>query len=445
MPNPFINGSSSEKLYAVYHGMKQRCYNPASEYYFRYGGRGIKICDEWLDSYETFRAWAMENGYEEGLSIDRIENDSDYSPTNCRWVDQEMQNNNKENNVYITYKSHRFTINKWAEITGLSNRTIGNRLYSGWPSEKILRIPPNAGFDSSEFLCWNIPVEYEKFNTYVAGVHKEITDTIDQMRLYRYIEEDYDADFDMQLGQRYDRLTLKEYVGRSKVGHKYYLCECTCGNIGIYRLDHLYTGRTTSCGCYNREKSLKHGLGDKPIYHVRHHLLDICYNPKHNDYKNYGQRGIGVCKEWRNEIDGMENFYAWAMENGYDESKSVFLLDQSADFSPENCIFMDKSLIRNFRRDAKYLTVGEYTYPLGMWLLITGHKKDTIVDRIAKGWSDEDVILTAPRGIPGVDKIEFTVPEEYLPMNCYGKMNRSNGYKFENDGRLMKGKIKDEK
>lgn len=83
------------KLYRVYWGMRQRCYNPNQKHYNRYGGRGITVCDEWLNSYESFYKWAIDNGYSEGLTIDRINNDGNYEPGNCRWTTQKIQNQNK--------------------------------------------------------------------------------------------------------------------------------------------------------------------------------------------------------------------------------------------------------------------------------------------------------------------------------------------------------------
>lgn len=85
----------SRRLASIYNGMKQRCYNTNRPNYGYYGGRGITICDEWLNSFQAFRAWSMDNGYQEGLSIDRIDNDGNYEPKNCRWVSMKEQAANK--------------------------------------------------------------------------------------------------------------------------------------------------------------------------------------------------------------------------------------------------------------------------------------------------------------------------------------------------------------
>lgn len=92
---------SSSKLYKVWQGMKTRCYNKNFIYYKNYGGRGIKICDEWLDNFNTFYKWAINNGYKEGLTIDRINNDGIYEPSNCRWITRAEQNRNQRKNKRV--------------------------------------------------------------------------------------------------------------------------------------------------------------------------------------------------------------------------------------------------------------------------------------------------------------------------------------------------------
>ena len=91
---------TNTKLYYVWKGMKQRCYNPNNKYYYNYGGRGITICDKWKDDFEEFYKWSVKNGYVENAlhkscTIDRINNDGNYEPSNCRWVDMKIQSNNR--------------------------------------------------------------------------------------------------------------------------------------------------------------------------------------------------------------------------------------------------------------------------------------------------------------------------------------------------------------
>lgn len=127
------------KLHWVWSAMKERCDNPNVGQYNNYGGRGIKVCEEWYD-LSKFHKWAIASGYEEGrkLSIDRIDNNKNYCPENCRWVDQKTQSRNKRNNVILTYNSESRTLVEWAEIIGIHHDTLRGRLRRGWNAEKTL-------------------------------------------------------------------------------------------------------------------------------------------------------------------------------------------------------------------------------------------------------------------------------------------------------------------
>ena len=92
------HGKANTRLYKVWKAMKARCNNPNNKRYSSYGGRGIKVCDEWQNSFQAFYDWAIANGYREGLSIDRVNNDGNYEPTNCRWATASEQQKNKRKN-----------------------------------------------------------------------------------------------------------------------------------------------------------------------------------------------------------------------------------------------------------------------------------------------------------------------------------------------------------
>lgn len=137
-PTTTKHNKCNTKLYRVYYGIKQRCYNKKYHQYQDYGGRGVKICDEWLNDFETFYNWAMNNNYREGLTIDRIDVNGDYEPDNCRWSDRKTQAQNRRNNIYLTYEGKTQTMKQWAEELGINYNTIKSRHYKSCDTKYIL-------------------------------------------------------------------------------------------------------------------------------------------------------------------------------------------------------------------------------------------------------------------------------------------------------------------
>lgn len=129
-----------KRLYNIWLGMRERCYSKNHVAFARYGGRGISVCDEWND-YTNFRAWAMASGYSEKLTLDRIDNDSDYSPANCRWATSKEQANNRCTNRVLEINGIAHNIQNWCEITGLPRSIADGRLRRGWSAEKTFTTP----------------------------------------------------------------------------------------------------------------------------------------------------------------------------------------------------------------------------------------------------------------------------------------------------------------
>ena len=120
---------TKNRLYRIWSEMKRRCENSDRHNYRNYGGRGIKVCQEWKSSFETFREWALNNGYSDELSIDRIDNGGNYEPSNCHWVTDKEQANNKRSNKLIAYKGEKHTLAQWCYIFGLDYSVVYMRLY----------------------------------------------------------------------------------------------------------------------------------------------------------------------------------------------------------------------------------------------------------------------------------------------------------------------------
>lgn len=125
------HNESKLRIYKIWSYMRKRCYNENSSNYCNYGGRGISVCDEWNNSYEAFRDWAINNGYEDSLSIDRIDVNGNYEPDNCRWVTDAAQANNRRNTVYYTHDGQTRSVSEWASIYGINYKTLLKRIKSG--------------------------------------------------------------------------------------------------------------------------------------------------------------------------------------------------------------------------------------------------------------------------------------------------------------------------
>jgi hypothetical protein len=127
--------------------MKQRCTNPNDPSYKNYGGRGITICDDWLNDTDLFVDWAIENGYKKGLTIDRIDNNGNYCPENCRWVDMYVQANNKRDNILVTYNDKTKSLRAWCRELQLPYRKTHKRyVMYGWSIERCFAEKERIGF-----------------------------------------------------------------------------------------------------------------------------------------------------------------------------------------------------------------------------------------------------------------------------------------------------------
>lgn len=133
--------SKGNRLYRIWQAMKRRCYNPKAAFYKDYGGRGIKVCDQWMHDFPAFRDWALANGYADNLTIDRIDEEGSYCPENCRWATAKQQVNNRRITKRLTYNGKTQSLSEWADATGIAHATIEGRLKRGWSIERALTEP----------------------------------------------------------------------------------------------------------------------------------------------------------------------------------------------------------------------------------------------------------------------------------------------------------------
>ena len=127
-----------KRICSIWLGMRYRCNSKGCKVYKDYGGRGIKICAQWDDFY-VFQEWSLSHGYSADKSIDRIDNDGDYCPENCRWTDMKTQGNNRRNSRYYTYRGEIHTLAEWARKTGIPWWVLDDRIKKGKPPDEVFK------------------------------------------------------------------------------------------------------------------------------------------------------------------------------------------------------------------------------------------------------------------------------------------------------------------
>jgi hypothetical protein len=132
---------SHKRLKQCYADMKRRCYSTNNVMYHRYGGRGIAVCDEWRTSFQDFFLWALANGYADNLTLDRVDTDKDYCPSNCRWADMKTQQRNRSTNHSVTYNGETHTAKEWSEITGVQYDVLLWRLRNWSDLDRVFLSP----------------------------------------------------------------------------------------------------------------------------------------------------------------------------------------------------------------------------------------------------------------------------------------------------------------
>lgn len=133
-----IHGGKGTRLYECWRQMRYRCENPNNQAYAYYGGRGITVCDEWHD-FRNFQKWAMENGYDDSLTLDRIDVNGNYEASNCRWANKKVQMNNRRNTKHYKVGGKSLTMSEWSQLTGIPRSTIYNRIRKGIAFEEAIK------------------------------------------------------------------------------------------------------------------------------------------------------------------------------------------------------------------------------------------------------------------------------------------------------------------
>lgn len=131
------HGKSQTTIYGIWKAMKRRCYNPNCPEYKDYGGRGIVVCDEWKDSFGKF--YEDMGDKPRGMSLDRVDNNGNYEPSNCKWSTVHQQQNNIRNNRFATIDGESKTLSEWSRKSGINGGTLWKRLKDGWDEKRLLQ------------------------------------------------------------------------------------------------------------------------------------------------------------------------------------------------------------------------------------------------------------------------------------------------------------------
>lgn len=182
------HGLSGTKLWNTHQGMLNRCYRKSDERYNNYGGRGIKVCEEWKNSFESFVEWSLNNGFVNSnkYSIDRIDNNLGYSPNNCRWATSKEQCRNRRSNVFVSYKGKNITLVELSEKTGIPYKRIWSRYKRGNTLKEIIykkELPRGVKFRGEK--CHNSKLKTNDVLE-IRKLHK-------QGKPYKELEEKFDV------------------------------------------------------------------------------------------------------------------------------------------------------------------------------------------------------------------------------------------------------------
>ena len=154
--------TNTTRIHRIWARMKQRCNDPNSSDRYKYHLRGIRVCEEWNNSFESFLKWALENGYQDTLTIERINNDGNYSPANCKWITPAKQARNTRHNHVITINGVARTLAEWSEISGIDAPLLRYRIRQGWPMEKLFKTPYKKGISDEYYVKRNVSQELQR-------------------------------------------------------------------------------------------------------------------------------------------------------------------------------------------------------------------------------------------------------------------------------------------
>ena len=345
------HGLSRHPLYSVWMGMMSRCYNSNNKSWKSYGGRNIRVCERWKDIVNFIEDMSPRP---EGKSLDRIDNDGIYEPSNCRWATPKEQSANRRNNNLLCYKGKEQPLLLWAEEIGIKTSTLKSRLKMGWPVEEALTSPLRIG-TRPQVTYDNI----EEGKIEIPWTVKDLT------------------------GKKYGKLKVISFAGIRK-GHACWLCECECQNKKVILGRNLTASMTRSCGCMLST----HGFTKHPLYDVWKGIMARCYNQKNSSFPFYGERGIKVCENWKIFSNFVKNMPPRP------DGTTLDRIDNDGDYTPENCRWATKKKQNRNSRNNKVVEFKGESKTLIDWAERLNLNYKALWHRLKNGWSVEKAFTT---------------------------------------------------
>lgn len=362
-------------IYKSWSHCKQRCYNTKSQDYKFYGAKGIKMAPEWISDSRAFYNWSLENGWAPGKKCARKDLNGDFTPDNCYWADSISQVNQAKDfnfrfNAIVELFGESKTVREWLEDARIkiSKKTFINRCNEDWDYTRAL---------TEEYKS------YSKHNQDLENKYK--------------------------VGDKFNRLTIidqPKIVEHYGIGANKAHFQCECGTIKYLKVTSVVNGTLKSCGCLKAEKARErmikanlyredlHGQTQTRLYRIWAGLKSRTTNKKSKRSKDYIDRGIKVCKEWKD----FNKFYKWATQNGYQDNLTIDRINNDGNYCPENCRWTtNKEQQRNKRSNVK-ITAWDETKVLAEWVedeRCLCENTSAIRYRIKVGWTPEQAISTA--------------------------------------------------
>lgn len=190
-------------------------------------------------------------------------------------------------------------------------------------------------------------------------------------------------------GQRFGKLVVQEFAGKQG-NFAMWKCQCDCGKEHMARGANLLSGQIKSCGCGARQNGLKHGDSKTRLYRIWYGIIRRTEDSSRKEYKDYGARGVRMCKEWR---ESYESFRAWALSNGYNDTLSIDRIASDGNYEPGNCRWATKSDQENNKRSTHLLSIDGVSKTPAEWSKISGIPASRIRRRKAKGWDDRRAVF----------------------------------------------------